>query len=105
MSIAPDQPQRSAAAGFLDGFCAVWRSALAYVVIGNYTGIAALGHDFGFSLAWIAASTLLVWAGPAQVILISALGGGATALETALAVCVSGARLFPMVVSLLPLFR
>ena len=38
-------------------------------------------------------STVLVWAAPAQVILISALGAGATPLEAALAVGLSGVRL------------
>jgi predicted branched-subunit amino acid permease len=84
---------------------AAWRSVLAYVLIGTYVGIAALAHDFGFSVWWVAASTLLVWAAPAQVILVSALGTGATALETALAVALSSARLLPMVVSLLPLIK
>jgi predicted branched-subunit amino acid permease len=90
---------------FLAGVRAAWRSVLAYVLIGTYIGIAALAHDFGFSVWWVAASTVLVWAAPAQVILVSALGTGATALETALAVALSSARLLPMVVSLLPLIK
>jgi len=100
-----DPPQRSAVSVFAAGFRAAWRSVLAYVVIGTYVGIGALTHDFGFSLAWAVASTALVWAGPAQVILVSALGAGAAPLETALAVGVSSARLLPMVISLLPLLR
>ena len=51
------------------------------------------------------ASTLLVWAGPAQVILISTLGGGAQLIEVAIAVGLSGVRLLPMVVALMPLLR
>jgi predicted branched-subunit amino acid permease len=47
----------------------------------------------------------LVWAGPAQIILISTLGSGATALQAAIAVTVSAIRLFPMVVSVLPMMR
>jgi predicted branched-subunit amino acid permease len=93
----------SASAAFLAGFRAAWAAALAYVVIGTYIAIAALAHDFGFGLGWVVASTALVWAAPAQVILVSALGGGA--VETALAVGVSSARLLPMVMSLLPLIR
>ena len=50
-------------------------------------------------------STVLVWAGPAQVILISALGTGAKLIEIAVAVCLSSVRLLPMVVALLPLIR
>lgn len=98
-------PHPSAIAAFLAGFCAAWGSALAYVVIGTYIGIAALGHDFGFDLWWVVASTALVWAAPAQVILVSALATGGGAVETALAVGVSSTRLFPMVVSLLPLIK
>ena len=52
-------------------------SVFGYVLIGTYIGVGALAHDFGFSLPWVMLSTLLVWVGPGQVILISALGGGA----------------------------
>jgi predicted branched-subunit amino acid permease len=100
-----DPQPRSATAAFFAGIGAAWRSVLAYVLIGTYVGIAALAHDFGFSLWWVVASTVLVWAGPAQVILISALGAGATPLETALAVGLSSARLLPMVISLMPLIK
>jgi predicted branched-subunit amino acid permease len=100
-----DPQPRSATAAFFAGISAAWRSVLAYVLIGTYVGIAALAHDFGFSLWWVVASTVLVWAGPAQVILISALGAGATPLETALAVGLSSARLLPMVISLMPLIK
>ena len=100
-----DPQPLSATAAFFAGIGAAWRSVLAYVLIGTYVGIAALAHDFGFSLWWVVASTALVWAGPAQVILISALGAGATPLETALAVGLSSARLLPMVISLLPLIK
>jgi len=98
-------PIPHSAALFLAGFQAAWRSVFAYVLIGTYIGIAALAHDFGFSLWWVAASTFLLWVAPGQVILISALGAGATAIETAVAVAVSSGRLLPMVVSLLPLLR
>ena len=100
-----DSAKRSTTAVFFAGFRAAWRSVLAYVVIGTYVGIGALTHDFGFGLGWAVASTALVWAGPAQVILVSALGAGAAPVETALAVGVSSARLLPLVISLLPLLR
>ena len=58
-----------------------------------------------FSLAWALDATLLVWAGPAQIILISTLGSGATIVQAAIAVTVSAIRLFPMVVSVLPMMR
>jgi predicted branched-subunit amino acid permease len=100
-----DPTSCTATALFLSGFFAAWRSVMAYVLIGTYIGISALGHDFGFSVWWVLASNVLVWAGPGQVILISALGVGAAPLEVALAVGLSSARLLPMVMSLLPLMR
>jgi predicted branched-subunit amino acid permease len=91
--------------GFLGGLAAAGRSVFAYVLFGTFIGIGALGHDFGFSMPWMVLSTALIWAAPAQVILISALGTGAGAVETAIAVTLSGVRLLPMVVGLLPMLR
>jgi predicted branched-subunit amino acid permease len=87
------------------GLRAAWTSVFSLVLIGTYVGIGALAHDYGFSLIWVLLSTLLIWAGPAQVILLSALGTGATPVEAALAVGLSGVRLLPMVVALLPLLK
>jgi predicted branched-subunit amino acid permease len=101
----PDPPKVSATAAFFDGMRAAFTSVFTLVLIGTYVGIAALAHDYGFSLAWTMVSTMLVWAGPAQVILISLLGTGATLFETAVAVGLSGVRFLPMVVALLPLLR
>ena len=92
-------------AAWLGGIRSAWLSVFAYVLFGTYIGIGALAYDFNFSLAWVIWSTLLVWAGPAQVILISTLGGGAQLIEVAIAVGLSGVRLLPMVVSLMPLLR
>ena len=80
-------------------------TVLALVLFATYLGIGALAHDSHFSLGWVLGSTLLVWAGPAQIILISMLGSGATAVQAAIAVTVSAIRLFPMVVSVVPLMR
>ncbi|MFA6268004.1 MAG: AzlC family ABC transporter permease [Pseudolabrys sp.] len=90
-------------------FAAAIKSALTSVffpvMAGTYVGLGALAHDFGLSAWWLTASTLFVWAAPAQVILISGIGTGATLFEVGLAVTLSGIRLFPMVVALLPLLR
>src|SRR6266550_6682404 len=80
-------------------------TVLSLVLFATYLGIGALAHDSHFSLGWVLASTLLVWAGPAQIILISTLGAGATVVQAAIAVTVSAIRLFPMVVSVLPMMR
>jgi predicted branched-subunit amino acid permease len=95
----------SNAAAYLGGLRQSVVSVFAYVLFGTYIGIGALAYDFNFSLLWVTASTLLVWAGPAQVILISTLGGGAQLVEAAIAVGLSGVRLLPMVVSLMPILR
>src|SRR6201747_360482 len=83
----------------------VGSTVMALVLFATYLGIGALAHDSGFSLGWALAATVLVWAGPAQIILISTLGSGATVLQAAIAVTVSAIRLFPMVVSVLPMMR
>ncbi len=91
--------------GFLGGARAGATSVFALVLIASYLSIGALAHDLGFPLLWAVLSTLLVWAAPAQVILISALGAGAAPFEVALAVGLSSMRLLPMVVALLPLVK
>ena len=84
---------------------AVATTVLSLVLFATYLGIGALAHDSHFSLGWVLGSTLLVWAGPAQIILTSTLGSGATAVQAAIAMTVSAIRLFPMVVSVLPLLK
>ena len=101
-----DSPKwKSPVRAFVWGMSAVSSTVLSLVLFATYLGIGALAHDTHFSLLWVLASTLLVWAGPAQIILISTLGSGATAVQAAVAVTVSAIRLFPMVVSVLPLLR
>jgi predicted branched-subunit amino acid permease len=102
---APESTPPITASGFLRGLVASGRSVYLYVLFGTFIGIGALGHDFGFSLRWMLLSTVLIWAAPAQVILISALGTGTGPFEAAIAVALSGVRLLPMVVALLPMLR
>lgn len=95
----------SSTAAFFGGVKSALTSVFFLVLAGTYVGMGALAHDFGFSSWWLALSTVLVWAAPAQVILISALGAGSALIEAALAVSLSAIRLFPMVVALLPRLR
>lgn len=90
---------------FAWGMLSVATSVVSLVLFATYVGIGALSHDTNFSLGWALAGTALIWAGPAQIILISTLGSGATIVQAAIAVTVSAIRLFPMVVSVLPLLR
>jgi predicted branched-subunit amino acid permease len=105
MSSPPAPPQTSSADAFLAGARTALTSVFLPVLTGTYIGIGALAHDLGFSLPWVLTTTIVIWAGPAQVILISALGTGATPLEAAIAVTLSAVRLLPMVVTVLPLMR
>jgi predicted branched-subunit amino acid permease len=95
------QPLRA----FAFGMAAVRWTILSAVLFVTYIGIGALAHDTHFSLAWALLATLLVWAGPAQIILISTLASGASVVQSAIAVTVSAVRLFPMVVAVLPMMR
>src|ERR1043166_1057892 len=107
MSMAEPTPDQSMStlAAFRAGFMATWTSVFTYVLLGNYLGIGAISHDFGFGISWTLVATILVWAGPAQVILVSTLGAGASLFEVAVAVGLSGVRLLPMVVSMLPMLK
>lgn len=75
------------------------------MLFGTFIGVGAFAHDSGFTLGWALATTVLIWAGPAQIILISTSHAGATILESALAVTLSAIRLLPMVVAVLPMLR
>jgi predicted branched-subunit amino acid permease len=101
----PAPQTESSAAVFFAGVRSALGSVFFLVLAGTYIGMGALAHDFGFAAWWLFCSTLLVWAAPAQVILISTLGAGAASVEAAIAVSLSAIRLFPMVVALLPLLR
>lgn len=76
-----------------------------FVLVATFVGFGGLMHDVGFPILAGLLSTLLVWALPAQVILIGGLAAGTPLPALALAVCLSGVRLMPMVVALLPLMR
>src|SRR6202158_3676892 len=97
-----DSPSwQSPVRAFAWGMRSVASTVLTLVLFATYLGIGALAHDTHFSLGWALASTALVWAGPAQIILISTLGSGATVVQAAIAVTVSAIRLFPMVVPMI----
>jgi predicted branched-subunit amino acid permease len=90
---------------FLFGCRIAATSVFAFVIVFTYIGFGAMAHDYGFSVGWAMLSTVLQWAGPAQVILVTGLGGGTTLIETAVAVALSSVRLLPIVVALLPLVK
>lgn len=96
---------QTARGAFLLGVKSGLSSVLALVLCGTFIGVGALAHDSGFALGWALATTILIWAAPAQVILITTAHAGATLLESALAVTISAIRLLPMIVSVMPMLR
>ena len=103
----PDEPEptMSSRTSFGRGLRAGAISVFAYVMFGTFVGYGALCHGLDFSLVWSLLSTVLVWAGPAQLIVVTALAAGTPAIEGAIAVTLSGMRLLPMVAALLPSIR
>jgi predicted branched-subunit amino acid permease len=97
-----DPSRASSAAAFFDGLKATSTSIFIYTLFGTYIGFGALAHDFGFTIGWAMLSTALIWAAPAQVILVSALGSGGALIEAAIGVSLSSVRLLPMAVAMLP---
>src|SRR6185312_2178317 len=73
MSAPPEAAPVATMAAFARGLKAAFTSVFVFVITVTYIGYGALVHDFGFSLPWAWLSTLLIWAAPAQVILVTAL--------------------------------
>jgi predicted branched-subunit amino acid permease len=102
---APHYHHLPAGSPLLGGLRAGASSVFAMVIFGSYLSIGAFAHDLGFSTVWLSVSTVLVWAAPAQVIVIASLAAGTTGIEIAIAVTLSAIRLLPMVVSVLPVIK
>ena len=94
-----------------DTFRAVMRGARdalslpAPMVAAGLLSIGPLAHAVGYPFAAAVASTLFVWAGPAQVLFFGGIAAGLSPLGIALAVGLSSVRFLPMVISMLPLLR
>jgi predicted branched-subunit amino acid permease len=105
MSDAPNAPPGTASSALLFGVRTAATSVFAFVIVFTYIGYGALAHDYRFSVGWAMLSTVLQWAGPAQVILVTGLGAGTSLIEIAVAVGLSSVRLLPIVVALLPMVK
>ena len=91
---APAPPEPLPASGLAAVIAAIKvasTSVFFTVIVVTYIGFGALAHDYGFPVGWATLSTALMWAGPAQVIVVTALGSGAAIFEVALAVGLSAA--------------
>ncbi|MBB6308997.1 AzlC family ABC transporter permease [Xanthobacter tagetidis] len=87
--------------GFVEGL----RSVATMMLLGSFIGFGALLEGVGFPLVAGMVSTMLIWALPAQVILIGGVVSGTALPAVALAVTLSSIRLLPMVVSIAPYMR
>lgn len=77
----------------------------AWIVGLSLVSVGGLAHDVGVGL-WIAGlSTLIVWAGPGQLIYFASIASGAAPIAILAATTLAGVRFVPMVVSLLPRVR
>ena len=99
---------RSDAPPFLKPFLGGVRQAAglpSIVLMCSLVGVGGLARDVGFPMWAGVLSTVLLWAGPAQVLLFGSLATGQSLAAIAITVSLSSIRFFPMVVSLLPLLR
>ncbi len=76
-----------------------WTVALALL------GVGSLARDVGHPIGAAMMSTVLIWAGPAQVIFYAGLATGMAPAAIAVAVSLSSIRFLPMTMSLLPMLR
>ena len=77
----------------------------AWLVAVALTGVGGLAREAGFPFGAAVASTLLIWAGPAQVLFFGAVAAKVAPAAIAFSICISSMRLLPMCLSLLPLLR
>lgn len=108
MSKQPDVP--TGPEGGLDwsGFYQGCRKAIGIpglVMSGSFIGFGALAASSPLGLDHALATTITIWALPAQVVLVDLMKNNAPVLALAFAVTLTSIRLMPMVVSLLPRAR
>ncbi len=101
MSVSADWGwQRVALAGIRDAL-----SLPAWIVGFGLVGIGSLAHDVGYPVGSAVLSTILVWAGPSQVLFFASIAAGAAWSAIAIAIAFASLRFLPMTVAILPLLR
>lgn len=101
MTVSPDWSwPRVALAGARDAL-----SYPAWMVGFGLVGIGSLARDVGYSVDVAVLSTILVWAGPSQVIFFASIAAGAAWSAIALSIAFASLRFLPMTVAILPLLR
>jgi predicted branched-subunit amino acid permease len=75
----------------------------AWVVAASLVGVGPLAQSAGYSIDMAIASTLFVWAGPAQVLFFSGISAGMALPALAFVIGLSSMRFLPMTMALMPL--
>lgn len=75
------------------------------VLFAGYVGYGGLLQAVDFPFVAGLLSTVLIWALPAQIILIGGIATGTSLVAVALAIALSSLRLFPMVMAIAPYLR
>ena len=99
---ADPQPDVAPARGWMLTGVRAALSGPAFVVAVSLVGVGGLAHDAGQPLEIAVLSTLLIWAGPAQVIYFTGLATNVAPAVIATAVCLVGFRFLPMCVACVP---
>jgi predicted branched-subunit amino acid permease len=81
------------------------RQIPALILAATGAGFGALAHDAGIAFGPTAFVSVILYATPAQVVLVDQLARGASLLGGAFAVSLTAIRLLPMMVSLMPYLR
>lgn len=77
----------------------------AFILMTAFVGFAGFARESGIDFVHAVFMTAFIWALPAQVVLIAAIGAGMTIVPTFIAVTLSSVRLMPMVTALVPDLR
>ena len=112
MTVSPSTPdipatpaaQPSAPLWFLEGMRQALTGPAFYVAL-SLMGVGSLTKAADFPLGVALVSTVLVWAGPGQLLFFSAIAAKTPLPAIALAVSLSSVRLTPMCLSVLPMLR
>ena len=80
-------------------------SGPAFFVAVAMIGVGGLARVAGFPAGAAFASTLLIWAGPAQVLFFGAIAAGTALPAVALSISLSSIRFLPMCLTILPMLR
>lgn len=105
LSTGATPPIESPRVWFWRGVRAGTLSVQGVVLFTSFIGFGGLIRDVGFPLGAAVLSTILVWALPAQLLIVGGFASGSAAPLIALAVGLSSVRFFPIVASIMPTIR